>query len=70
MACLRSSFCLRRLLDAAVAQALQRYYQEYVPAGAMAYVNDIDAGHAMVIRETVPRCARVKAMLDRLAQPR
>lgn len=44
-------------VDASVVQALERYYREYVPAAAIAYVNDVDAGHAMVTTDYGGSCA-------------
>jgi hypothetical protein len=48
-------------VDAAVVQALEHYYAKYVPAGAIAYVNDVDAGHAMVTTDYGGSCAATAA---------
>jgi poly(3-hydroxybutyrate) depolymerase len=44
-------------VDASVVQALERYYREYVPTAAIAYVNDVNAGHAMVTTDYGRSCA-------------
>ena len=40
-----------------VVAALKRYYEAYVPPGAIAYVDGIDAGHAMITSDHGGTCA-------------
>jgi len=44
-------------VQASVVQALQAYYREYVPVSAIAFVSNVDAGHAMVTDDYGGRCA-------------
>lgn len=48
-------------VSASVVQALERYYREYVLSGAVAYVHDIDAGHAMITENFGGSCAATAA---------
>ncbi len=48
-------------VDATVVQALERYYAKYVPPAAIAYVSDVDAGHAMVTTDYGGSCAATAA---------
>jgi poly(3-hydroxybutyrate) depolymerase len=46
-----------RVVEQPVVEALAHYYRLFVPAGNIAYENDVDAGHAMVTEDYGSACA-------------
>jgi poly(3-hydroxybutyrate) depolymerase len=48
-------------VHASVVEALERYYREYVPPAAIAYVKVVNAGHAMVTTDYGGSCASTAA---------